>query len=201
MDALPGLGEKKAELLSKQGVTMSNIHKHLDKLPEKTRIFLKSKPQMLIKRSTIHDIEKKLKRHFKELYVMGSYFRGAEASNDIDIVLIDGKLSDMKKVCKLFPGSKLISEGEKKVRIYLKHDKKFYPTDFFFTPKSAKYPTLLFSIGPAYKNIYMRKLAKSKGLLLNRYGLFKGNKRLDEKARSTKWYFKYLDIKIPKHYI
>ena len=80
--------------------------------------------------------------------------------------------------------------------VRLKNYKINLKMDLFIAPK-LEYPfAQLYSTGSKEFNIRMRRLAKSKGYLLNQKGLYKSGKRLNSsKFKSEKSIFDFLNMK------
>jgi len=126
---------------------------------------------------------------------VGSYRRKKPQSSDIDILL---DFSDKSE--KTFKGSvedfvnsltsksiivyKPYAIGPAKIStiVRLVKYKTNVKVDFFIT-NTKEYPfALLYATGSKENNIYMRKIAKSQGLLLNQKGLYKGNRSIPAKT-------------------
>lgn len=177
-----GIGEgtitRVEEILKTGG--LKGKKKEINEVKEKERI---------LKRSDLKFLASK--------YILaGSYRRGKELLGDVDIIVRDGDeynrlKEDLKK--KYSPVKNLVN-GDKKESLKVNIKGKNVQVDILKVYKKEEFiPSLLYFTGSKNFNITMRKIAKDKGFLLNQYGLFKGDKRVD--IKSEKDIFKMLDMK------
>jgi len=197
--SVDGLGETRAKELISQGVkSISDLRKDkiIDKLPLQAQLYLDHKPLKKIPRDLITEITDKIYRIFrKRILVLGSYRRELKFSRDIDIqVFADlGKTkikeeleTVLNKIGRWMP----YSSGNDKMSGYFRLGKTVVKMDFF----GSKSPFMtLYATGSKEWNIYMRALAKSKGLLLNQNGLYRGETAV-QGLKTEADIFKYLDI-------
>lgn len=121
--------------------------------------------------SLARKIKNRLRPYSYKIEIVGSIRRKKEP-NDIDIVLIPKNRNVIRK--KLLGMGKIKAEGESLIFARIGG----VDVDIFFSDLKSFGAQLLTRTGPKGGNIGNRTLAKHKGLLLNQYGLFKGNKRI-----------------------
>lgn len=198
---IAGIGSRMAESLYKQGIRNKKDLKKkeiFEILPAATKADLKYNPNKRIPRNIIEILEKKLRQVLIRVPFMitGSYRRKKPISRDLDIVVRKDKLKRKKKepyqvlidminkrqqskskITMLEPFSK----GEDKISTILQIDAPSAPSakkmhikvDIFLATPEEWVPTILYTTGSREFNIRMRSVAKRKGYLLNRRGLFK----------------------------
>jgi DNA polymerase (family 10) len=110
--------------------------------------------------------------------IAGSLRRCKEIIHDIDI-LVSTKAADIKRIMEKFthlPGvEQILAEGETKSSVRMDSG---IQVDLRIVSEQ-EYPfALLYFTGSKEHNTLLRGLAKDKGLKLNEYGLFKGEKRI-----------------------
>jgi DNA polymerase (family 10) len=121
------------------------------------------------------------------MIMAGSYRRGKEFLGDIDIIVL-GSPKTLTGLDTIF-NMQVISAGEHKMTIMVDGS---IQIDFLFCTID-EYPTmLLYFTGSKEFNIRMRAVAKKKGFLLNEYGLWKGNKKVN--VRSERDVFTTLEM-------
>lgn len=196
MLSIPGVGPKKVKVLwEKLKITTiaaleHSCHQgkiaHLEGFGEKTQAKIlegiaqvrKHAGQFLypVALAAAQAIFAKVAKHpkVKSAAIGGSLRRAKEVIKDIDIVC---STSDPKAVMELFVGllqvEKIIAHGETKSAILLKAG---LQADLRAV-SDAEFPfALLYFTGSKEHNVAMRSLAQDKGMKLNEYGLFKGNK-------------------------
>jgi len=139
-------------------------------------------------RNMAYKVKNTLTPYSNKIEIAGSIRRG-ENPKDVDIVLVPKDKQAIKdKMLKL--GAKIRAEG--KTLLYLNLNG--VHVDLFFAEKDSFGAQMMTRTGPAGGNIGNRTLAKRKGMILNQYGLFKGNKRIA--GRSEKGIYEALG----KHY-
>jgi DNA polymerase (family X) len=127
---------------------------------------------------------KKMKE-VKKIELAGSIRRGKETIGDIDI-LVSCQPSHRKKVVQeftLMPDRKMVlAQGETKASILLKEQNK--QVDLRVLNEQEWGSGLLYFTGSKEHNVYLRSLAKEKGMKINEYGVFNisDNKRLAGKT-------------------
>lgn len=108
----------------------------------------------------------------KKVVVAGSIRRRSENINDIDIVVIPKDKEAIRRF--LERKGNIVRSGEDLVSVEIGK----IPVDIFFTNPGSFGASLMTATGPAGGNISNRSLAKSKGLKLNRWGLFRNGKKI-----------------------
>jgi len=185
---LYGLGPKNIEKLKDHKIyNMSDINKsnkHL--LSSQALISLKYAKKLYkpIPRKYIMDFENYIKSIVKyDITICGSYRRGCETSNDIDILIGDKRIKTktmaekvLKEIIKiinvedtLFPLETLKTHFQG----YMKYKRKTFRLDIVSIPYESLPFALLYFTGSRKNNIEMRKQAKLLGYKLNEYGLWK----------------------------
>jgi hypothetical protein len=129
----------------------------------------------------------------KYLKVVGSTARGKDKPNDLDLLSVDKPLDQVLKYLQdHFNISQVNRKGDKILTVHMRHGKNTHKLNIWFTPKKDL-PFMLLSYSyPKQFNIAMRKKAKTLGLTLNQYGLFKGDHKLP--VNTIKGVFKKLKI-------
>jgi len=119
-------------------------------------------------------------KEVEEISEAGSLRRRKESIGDIDIIIAS---KSPKKVMDFFvslPGiTKIWGKGKTKSSIQLKEG---IDVDLRVVSKENYGSALLYFTGSKEHNIKIRKIAISKGLKLNEYGIYKGKKRLGGKT-------------------
>jgi DNA polymerase (family 10) len=134
---------------------------------------LRSKAQSLI-----NPILKDLKR-YGNIEVCGSFRRNKEIVGDIDLL---GNNPDM--INRLLKYGTHISSGS--INGFI--NRKGVDIDLKIVPKESWGTGLMMWTGSKFENIRLRGIAKAKGLRLNEYGLFKGNKNLGKNKTEEQVY-------------
>lgn len=119
-----------------------------------------------------------------ESEIAGSVRRRKEVVHDLDLVASAKKGNEvglMKKFCALSSTGEIIGQGETKSSIRLENGMQ---VDLRIV-NEKEYPyALLHFTGSKEHNTLLRSIAKDKGLKLNEYGLFKGEKLIPCKSES-----------------
>ena len=99
----------------------------------------------------------------------GSYRRGASRMKDLDVLVTSAP--DLAEHLASLGES---HEGRAEVKVFLRLEgfENKFPIDFRIVPEQSWEPALLWFTGSKVFNIKCREIAKSKGLTLNRLGLF-----------------------------
>jgi DNA polymerase/3'-5' exonuclease PolX len=161
-----------------------------------------------IPRDEITNILKMLKHQILLPYfftICGSYRRGAQTSNDIDILISSKMNISLDSVIDIlfnplphnnnqpFLLDSLVHNNKKKYMGFCKYlDNPIRRIDIRLIPYESYYSGLLYFTGSAELNKIMRQEAKKQGYKLSEYGLFKNNKMI--KISSEKDIFKILNI-------
>jgi len=160
---LEGFGEKSEQ----------NILEAIGFLRASNRRFEYDKIALMVKRITSH--LSKLKE-VKKIEVAGSFRRKKKTIGDIDILAVSSKPSVVMDRFIDMPGViKVWGRGETKSSIRIKPG---IDVDLRVVPGKSFGAALQYFTGSKEHNIAVRKVAISKGLKLNEYGLFKGGKMI-----------------------
>ena len=158
-----------------------------------------------IPRKEILSFDKYISKKIKEINkkkelltyaVAGSYRRKLKESGDIDLIIGYKNTKDyVKMVLRMLKYIIIdkLNEGRSKIHCLIKWKDRVRKLDIIFLPHTSFIPGLLYFTGSKEHNIKMRRRAKDLGFTLNRYGLFKGKKKL--KAESEKDFFRILKMK------
>ncbi len=198
LNAIEGLGPKRIKVLyQKLGIkTLDDLEKSAKKgeiaalfgfgqkteknILEGINFLKKSKGRFLLADilPAVQDITEKLQslKETEKVSVAGSVRRGKETIGDIDLLVVT---KNPKKVMEFFvslPGViKVWGRGETKSSVRLKQG---FDVDLRVVPMKSYGSALQYFTGSKEHNIITRKLAISKGLKLNEYGVFKQNKMI-----------------------
>jgi DNA polymerase/3'-5' exonuclease PolX len=211
-----GIGEVLAEkLYVTHGVrSIADLQKNktlFASLPIETKLFLTYTPLRLIPHDLIAIIEELLKKHGvirSRWHIVGSYRRKKPFSRDIDIMVVmndsnrqAGLETIVQKVNKIKNVQfHVYSQGTDKVSgiLSLDHNGKELNVKLdFFACTREEYPfMLLYSTGSKEHNLYMRRIAKERGYMLNQRGLYlRGTKEHVKKfVKTEKEIFALLEI-------
>jgi len=176
LESLPGIGNNGPIFIKKYGIkTMADLKKYIYKLPISAQVHMKHTPTKEIPRRVITRIKDKLG---KKAIIAGSYRRGKRTSGDVDIIWLGDRMEDALDILKekgALTRYIIYSKGNKKMNViaYLAKPKIKVQIDLYKATKKNLPFFLIYLTGSGIFNIYMRKVAASKGLLLNQDGLFK----------------------------
>jgi len=144
--------------------------------------------------------ELKKNKNVHQVIIAGSIRRKEKTIRDIDILVILKNYNDknakdlMDYFCKLKIVAQVLNKGTTKASVIIK---KFnMEVDLRLVEKESYGSALLYFTGSKQHNIELRKIAKSKGMKLSEYGLFKGNEVIagqTEKEIYSKLGLKYID--------
>lgn len=164
---LPQMGEKKVE----------NIKKGLD-LYERAHERLSIAVAQNVAREIIEYLKKNTK--IKNISSAGSLRRWKETIGDIDILTTGKNGAEIIKIFTKFPKTeRVLAAGETKSSIIVKGG--IQVDSRIVEPKSYG-AALQYFTGSKAHNIRLRNIAKSKGLKLSEYGVFKAKKKLAGKT-------------------
>jgi len=144
----------------------------------------KSKKRFIIERilPIAKDIRANLNKleEVEKVVLAGSIRRKEDTVGDIDILLVTKNPKKVMNYFTAFPEvSRIWGKGESKSSIRLKQG---INCDLRIAPRESYGAALMYFTGSKDYNIKIRKIAISKGLKLNEYGLFKGKKMLAGKT-------------------
>lgn len=135
-----------------------------------------------IDRNTVETIkERLLKFKDSEIHFLGSYIRNENICSDIDILLISDNIDIKKKFVEFIKSEYKtinITEGDMKSSLYIMHNKNYIHLDVMNAPIKSRTESILYLTGPKEFNIWIRKIAKSKGFKLNEHELVFNRKRI-----------------------
>lgn len=117
------------------------------------------------------------------MMLTGSYRRGAKDSGDVDILIVvpDGYIIPANSLST--PDHAIIlTAGEMKTSYLVTVGDMYAQVDIFVASAKTYVPYILYSTGSADHNIYIRGLAKSKGMHLTQYALTKDGKEIPLKT-------------------
>lgn len=126
-----------------------------------------------------------LKTHkdVRKAVIAGSYRRGKESVGDLDILVTTGR---PRPVMKHFSGyeevARTVSLGETRATVILHCG---IQVDLRVVAEKNFGSALHYFTGSKSHNIRVRRLAQQKGLKINEYGVFRGNKRLAGKTEES----------------
>ena len=141
----------------------------LKKLPREAYLTIKYTRGKPYSRQEIKKVASEImkKYHFTG-DITGSYRRGKESINDIDILTTSSINIPHGK------GIKIIRHGDVRIKMLYKYENEYFPVDILFTTKE-RYPfALMHFTGSKEFNIHMSKHANTMGMKLNLNGLYKG---------------------------
>ncbi len=201
---IPGLGPKRVHLLHEK-LKIESLHDLKEALQKGRLQTLRGFGQKLIegiakgvekklyeeKRYRLFDVipvaeeiieELKDARGVIEIETAGSIRRRKETVHDIDIVASCEAGNDiMERFTALESADKIVMQGTTRSSVALKSG---LHIDLRVVPKDAFGAALQHFTGSKFHNIALRKMAIEKGLKLNEYGLFKGEKRVAGKRET-----------------
>jgi len=114
----------------------------------------------------------------KNVQYCGSLRRGLETIGDVDILLsaAASNMPDIAKFIKSYPDTaEVIAAGETKISI---RTKSLLQVDFRIVPPESWGAALQYFTGSREHNVRVREIAVKKGMKLNEWGLFKGEKKI-----------------------
>ena len=195
LTSLKYIGLTKAkELLSKGICTMEKLLLNPQYLTHSQKLSLKYYNKLKpIPRTLISEFDLYLrKNNIKNYKILGSYIRGEEYSNDIDMILIS---TPIKKFIQIIPVKlvDLFMLGNEKFSGIFNFNNNIIKIDILAVNMDSIYTATLYFTGPKYFNIYIRNIAKQMGYKLNQYGLY-DHKDIRMNIKSEKDIFDILHI-------
>lgn len=118
-----------------------------------------------------------------QVVVAGSYRRGQETVGDLDI-LVSAKSNSpvMQHFVKYDEVTKVVSKGSTRATVFLRNG---LQVDLRVIEPISFGAALHYFTGNKAHNIQVRKLAQQRGLKINEYGVFKGDKRISGKTEAS----------------
>ena len=111
-------------------------------------------------------------RAIEELEVAGSYRRRRDTIGDLDVVAAASHPIQAMKQLESFPAvANVLASGETKTTVVLKDG---LQVDLRVMPRASFGAALTYFTGSKAHNIHLRRIAQERGLLLNEYGLLRG---------------------------
>ncbi len=112
----------------------------------------------------------------KNAVIAGSYRRGCESVGDLDILVTaaDGR-PVIDRFTRFDDVEKIVSRGPTRATVILRNG---LQADLRVVPEKSFGSALHYFTGSKAHNIKVRRIAMQKGLKINEYGVFKGNKRV-----------------------
>lgn len=158
-----GFGPAIIRKMINKGIPPSGVKEM--KLTDLQKIGLKYHNRILenFARSKVQKIVDTIKFNDK-YWIVGSYRRGKNKINDIDILTLSEPDIPEKSV--------IIAKGKKKITFLCPYKKNYVHIDIRIIEEKDLAPALLYFTGSGDFNVLMRRIAKKRGLLLNEYGLF-----------------------------
>lgn len=175
------LQQKKMRIIKKRKDGIVQVYHKVEK---KGRTITTRKGSVVI--NTAERIKKVLAPLSERIEIVGSQRRGNKNPTDIDIIIIPKHFAEgngpyyceycnnkiietIKKI-----GGKILRQGKSIISFNING----IQADIYFATKEDWGAMLLTYTGSFGHNIGLRKIAQSKGLLLNQYGLWKGKQRI-----------------------
>ncbi len=113
-------------------------------------------------------------KSIQQLEVAGSYRRGKDTIGDLDFLAVSKKVPEVMDCFASSPeAGEVIARGPTKMSLRLTHG---LQVDLRVVPAESFGAALVYFTGSKDHNIVLRSLAKDRGLKLNEYGVFRGNK-------------------------
>jgi DNA polymerase (family 10) len=118
-----------------------------------------------------------------QVVVAGSYRRGQETVGDLDIlVTAKGDSPVMQKFTDYDEVTEVVSKGGTRATVFLRSG---LQVDLRVVALESFGAALHYFTGNKAHNIQIRKLAQQRGLKINEYGVFKGDKRISGKTEAS----------------
>ena len=166
------------------------MKKDVRRVLKKGRIVVTRKGSFVLKLA--EKIIKEIKPYCKRIQIAGSIRRKEKNPVDIDIVVIAKNKDKIKDI--LVKKGRIIKNGEKQFSVKIEVVK----VELYFVSDDELGSALIAYTGSSRYSIGLRVLAKKKGLKLNQYGLFKGNKKIAGKTEKEIYKALGKDYKMPE---
>jgi DNA polymerase (family 10) len=168
---LEGLGEKSAQKI------MENIRAYEERMGKEKRFLI---GEVM---ATVNQIVKKLNEIdvVSRVAPAGSYRRMKETVGDLDILLESDNNEKVIKKFKDFPEvKKVLESGETKTSVII--EGLDIQMDLRVVPKESFGAALMYFTGSKDHNVRIRSIALKRGLKVNEYGVFEGDRRVAGKT-------------------
>jgi DNA polymerase/3'-5' exonuclease PolX len=169
-------------------ITRSDVRNTLSKMddiPDVTKLDIKYDILKRIPRAVIAEIEAELPDAY---HVLGSYYRGANFSSDVDVLVVLEKGKKVPPAETYIPGAIVAASGDAKETIIapvtVDGETRYIKIDVYNCTQKQFHTFCTYLIGSRKWNIVMRGAAKRKGYMLNQYGLFRDGKRVPVKSEA-----------------
>jgi hypothetical protein len=131
-------------------------------------------------RQLAREVVRSIRPHAERVEVAGSLRRGVKDATDADVVVIPkrGHEQDIRDLMRR-KASRVDAEGSHKIETHIKG----VDVDVMFANRGDWGAQMLRWTGPWQANVHKSAVAKSKGMVLNQYGLWKGEKRVASSER------------------
>lgn len=205
LTSVAGLGPKRIKLLyDKLGVTsIADLAKAVaaDKLDglrgigpkqvDKIREALKPRETgpRRVKLSTAEEIGEELVNYLKaskgvrEVTIAGSYRRRKDTVGDLDIVVAGDRNNDVMERFVAYPEvAEIVAKGDTRSTVRLRSG---LQVDVRVVPESSYGAALLYFTGSKAHSIVLRTMAAKRGLKINEYGVFKGNRKIPSRSEAS----------------
>ena len=114
--------------------------------------------------------------HVDQLEAAGSYRRGRDTIGDLDLLVVSSQPQEVMQRLAEFPGvAETIARGDTKMSLRLDIG---LQVDLRVVPAESFGAALLYFTGSKQHNVILRGRAKDRGLKINEYGVFRGEKYL-----------------------
>jgi len=119
------------------------------------------------------DLVRRFKKYAWRIEIAGSIRRRVNNPGDIDILIIPRSKYTYRKIGEALGAmnAAIINLGPRRTSALFRKIEQVQ-VDVVFTNKKSWGASLMYLTGPAGANIWNRQLARSKGYILNQYGLF-----------------------------
>lgn len=196
---LPGLGPKRVrQLLEELKVkSVADLKKAIDsgaleslrgfgkKTAERLRETLEKRPEAETKRwlyaeavGEVNELVAHLRksRAVEVVEAAGSFRRRRDTVGDLDMLVISSKPADVMERLLAYPKiEQVLGSGETKSTVVLKGG---LQVDLRVVPRESYGAAMVYFTGSKAHGVHIRRIAQKKGLMLNEYGLFRGERSI-----------------------
>jgi DNA polymerase (family 10) len=130
-------------------------------------------------------------RALEKVEVAGSFRRRRETIGDLDLLAVSRDPARVMEQMRSFPGVRdVLGSGETKTTVVLRAG---IQVDLRVVPRKSYGAALVYFTGSKAHNVHLRRIAQTRGLLLNEYGLFRGEEIIAGATEET--IYRALDLK------